>query len=97
MLIGEGLCITTDQFVQRHSAVEQGKKINPLVENHLKSIKLLRRLRLACSGKGLQGRLYLLVVKLLPLGVKLYGKYNEIEVIAVPGVYEFVEPSLYGL
>jgi len=97
MLIGEGLCITTDQFVQRHSAVEQGKKINPLVENHLNSIKLLRRLRLACSGKGLQGRLYLLVVKLLPMGVKLYGKYNEIEVIAVPGAYEFVEPSLYGL
>ena len=83
--------------MQRHSAVEESRNMNRPLKNHLSSIKMLRKLRSACSGKGLDGRFYLFVVKLLPLGMKLYGKYNEMEIIAVPGVFEFVEPSLYGL
>ena len=96
MLIVPGVCVNTEQFVQRHSAVEEGWEINPLTNNYLRSIKLLRKLRSACGGKGFEGKFYRLIVNLLPLGMKLYGKYNEIEIITIPGVFEFGGPSLYG-
>jgi hypothetical protein len=91
-----GPCLTKADFIQRHAAERDGK-INPLVKNHLISFNLVEKLRLACIGKGVKGKGYRLVVQLLPLGMKLYGKYNELEIIPIPGLFEFVEPSLYGL
>jgi hypothetical protein len=89
--------VTREQFERNHSAPEKDGKINPIVRNQLLGILLCDRVKLACSGKGLSGRFYQLIAKLLPLGVKLYGTYNEIELIAVPGIFQFAEPILYGL
>ena len=83
--------------MSRHSTVETHREINPLAQNHLKTIEMVDKLRLASSGTGITGRMYGLIVRLLPLGIKLYGKYNRTEIISIPGVFEFGEPSLYGL
>lgn len=91
------MCITKENILRRHALLEPDGEMNPLIKNHFESVKLVEKLRLACGSQGLRGKIYRLVVELLPLGIKLYGKYNEIEIIAVPGVFEFVEPSLYGI
>jgi len=77
--------------------MEVDGQINPLVENQIKSFKQLQQLQMACGRKGIKGKLYYLIAQLLPFGIKVYGKYNQLEILPVPGVYEYVEPSLYGL
>jgi len=57
------------------------------------SLNFLEKLRLACNGNGIKGILYSLVVGLCPLGIKLYGKYNELELIAIPALFEIQTPS----
>ena len=86
------LCPTLSQFIQRHAHTEVDGKINPLVKNHIRSYKLLKKLRLACSGAGITGKLYRVITQLLPFGMKVYGKYNELGLIAIPGAFEFDEP-----
>ena len=89
--------MTKDHFERNHSALEKDGKINPIVKSQLLGILLCEKVKLACSGNGLGGKFYRVIAKLLPLGVKLYGAYNEIELIAVPGIFQFAEPVLYGL
>lgn len=91
------MCVTKEEFVQRHAAVEEDGNINPLVKNQIISFKFLEKVKLACTGKGLEGKFYRIVAQVLPLGMKLYGKYNEIGIIPVTGAFEFVEPTLYDL
>ena len=67
--------------------------MNPLVENQLVSVYLLEKLRLACNGTGIKGKLCRLVAWLCPIVIKLYGKYNEFELIAVRALFELQEPS----
>ena len=71
--------------------------MNPLVKNHIVSIKFVEKIKLACIGEGVGGKFYRLVSWLLPLGITVYGKFNEIEIVAVPGIFQFAEPMLYGL
>lgn len=57
------------------------------------SIDFLEKLRLACNGDGIKGKMYRLVAQLCPLAIKLYGKYNEFEFIAIPALFELQMPS----
>jgi hypothetical protein len=69
--------------------------MNPLVENQLVSIAWLEGLRLACNGTGIKGKCYRLVARLCPVAIKMYGKYNEFGVIAVPALFELQKPSAF--
>jgi hypothetical protein len=89
-------CITIDELLRNHALAEEDGKMNPLLKNEVESMRLLERLRVACAGAGIKGRVYRWITRLIPFGIKVYGKYNEIEFIAVPGAYEFIEPSLYA-
>lgn len=86
-------CVTIDELLRHHALVEEDGKMNPLLKNEVESLMLLERLRVACAGAGFKGKW---ITRLLPFGIKVYGKYNEIEFIAVPGAYEFIEPSFYA-
>jgi hypothetical protein len=92
-----GLCLTRKEFIQRHTAMEDDGKVNPLMQNQLWSIIVMEKLSTACIGEGFVGRLYRLVAQLIPLGIKIYGKYNELGIIALPPLFQKAGPNLYGI
>jgi hypothetical protein len=90
--INEDICTSIEQFSSRH-VLENGE-INPLVKNHIVSMKGLQKLKEACSGTGVKGRFWLCVGRLIPFGMKVYGKCNRVEFLAIPPIFQFVEPTL---
>ena len=62
------------------------------IEKSYRKLQALEKLRLACRGVRIRGKLCRLITQLFPFGMKVYGKFNEIGLIAVPGVFEFDEP-----
>ena len=93
ILADEGVsCSTRHEFLVYHS---DGATLTLPAKNHIESMKLVERVLLACKGVGFKGRMYHLISRVLPLGIRVYGKYNEIGLIAVPPIFEYVEPCLF--
>jgi hypothetical protein len=77
--------------------MEENGKINPLIHNQLWSMMVTENLNKACIGKGLVGGLYRFAAQLLPLVIKIYGKYNQLGIIALPPLFQKDGPNLYGI
>jgi len=77
--------------------MEENGKINPNIEAHLWCITVIENVNKACIGKGLVGGLFRLGARMLPLVIKIYGKYNEIGLIPLPPLFQKDGPNLYGI
>jgi hypothetical protein len=92
-----GLCLTQEEFTRRHAVTKGHGKINPVIEHDLWSVMIIEHLSRACIGKGLVGRVYRLGAQMLPLVIKIYGKYNELGIIPLPPLFQKDGPDLYGI
>jgi hypothetical protein len=66
-------CRTKPNFVLHHSPPGLGA----LAKSHAKSMKLVGKLRLASGLMGFKERVYRLIPRWLPLGIKMCGGYIE--------------------
>jgi hypothetical protein len=64
----------------------------------VESIKLVETIGMVHrKERGLKSAVYRFGVKLLSFGITVYGKFNQIPILALSPVCEFVEPCAYGL